>query len=93
MRYLNGPTVESSDCLSDGRAFQGIDEYKQRLMSDRDRLARALAGKLLSYATGAQATLADRDSIESIVTVARENNYGFRSMIHAIVQSQTFQTK
>lgn len=93
MRYRNGPPVEADYTLPDGRAFANIDEYKSLLLSDRDQLARALAGKLMTYATGAAPTLADQANIESIVSKVRDRDYGFRSLIHEIVQSETFQTK
>ena len=52
MRYKNGPAVDAGDVLPDGRRFRNIDEYKNLLLSDKDQLARALAEKLLTYATG-----------------------------------------
>ena len=93
VRYLNGPPVDAADVLPDGRRFQNIDEYKQLLLSDKDQLARALAEKLLAYATGAAPTSADDPQIDAIVAKAREKNYGFRSLIHEIVQSDLFQNK
>ncbi len=93
VRYLNGPPVDAADVLPDGRRFQNIDEYKQLLLNDKDQLARALADKLLSYATGAAPTSADDPQIDAIVAKAREKNYGFRSLIHEIVQSALFQNK
>jgi len=93
VRYRNGPAVDAADVLPDGRKFQNIDEYKQRLLEDKDQLARALAEKLLSYATGAAPTNSDKPEIESIVRNIREKSYGFRSLIHEIVQSHVFQSK
>ena len=52
MRYRKGPKVEPADVLADGRRFADIDELKQLLLTDKDQLARCLAGKLLTYATG-----------------------------------------
>ena len=37
--------------------------------------------------------VADQPQIDAIVAQVREKNYGFRSLIHEIVQSQTFQQK
>lgn len=93
VRYLNGPPVDAADVLPDGRKFQNIDEYKQLLLADKDQLARALADKLLSYATGAAPTAADRLEIEAIVGKVRDKNYGFRTLMHEIVQSSVFQSK
>ena len=93
VRYLNGPPVDAADVLPDGRQFQNIDEYKQLLLNDKDQLARALADQLLSYATGAAPTSADAPQIDAIVANARQKNYGFRSLIHEIVQSRIFRNK
>jgi hypothetical protein len=93
VRYLNGPPVDAADVLPDGRKFRGIDEYKQLLLDDKDQLARALAEKLLSYATGAAPTVADQPAVEAIVSNVRGLNYGFRSLIHEVVQSAVFRSK
>jgi mono/diheme cytochrome c family protein len=93
VRYREGPNVDASDVLPDGRRFRNIDEYKQLLLSDKDQLARALSEKLLSYATGAAPTTADKPEVETIVRNIRDSNYGFRSLIHEIVQSKVFQSK
>jgi hypothetical protein len=93
MRYRQGPAVESADELADGRKFASIQEYKQLLLADRERLAEALAGKLFSYATGANVELADREDIRAIVKTARDKNYGFRALIHAVINSPAFRQK
>lgn len=93
MRYKNGPPVEAGDALPDGRRFQNIDEFKQLLLSDKDQLARALAVKLLTYAIGVPLTRADEMKVEAIVEAVRGKNYGFRSLVHEVVQSRLFQNK
>jgi len=93
MRYKNGPPVEAGDALADGRHFQNIDEFKQLVLSDKDQLARALAVKLLTYAIGVPPTRADRARIEAIVESVRGKNYGFRALVHEVVQSEVFRSK
>lgn len=93
VRFVDGPPVEAADLLPDGRSFKNVDEYKHLLLADKDQLTRALAEKLLTYATGAAPTTADKPEVESIVVKTREKNYGFRSLVHEIVQSTTFQSK
>jgi mono/diheme cytochrome c family protein len=93
MRYKNGPAVDASDALPDGRRFQDIDDYRNLLLSNKDQLARALAEKLLTYATGMPPTNADRTKVEAIVESVRGRNYGFRSLVHEVVQSELFWTK
>jgi hypothetical protein len=76
-----------------GEPFANVDEFKQLLLKDKDQLARALTEKLLTYATGAAPESTDKAEIEAIVKRVREKNYGFRTLIHEIVQSKLFQTK
>lgn len=93
MSYLRGPPVECGGVLPDGREFANIDEYKRYLLADPDQLARALARQLVTYATGSAPQAIDQDDLEKIVAAARDKNYGFRSLVHAIVQSSLFQDK
>lgn len=93
MRYLKGPDVDASDVLPDGQKFKNIDEFKRLLLKDKDQLARALAEKLLSYGTGGAPTRADKPEIEAIVAKIRSRDYGFRALVHEIVQSNAFQHK
>ncbi len=86
----NGPKVEADAALPDGRAFQNIDELKKLLLEDKDQLARALTEKLLIYATGRGLRFSDRAVVKEIVARSRARNYGFRSLIHEIVQSRMF---
>jgi hypothetical protein len=93
MHYYRGLKVDPADVLPDGRAFANIDEFKQLLLADKDQLARALTTRLVTYATGGSPQAADQPAIDSIVAKVREKNYGFRSLIHEIVQSELFRMK
>ena len=93
MRYRKGPPVDPADVLPDGRRFQDIDGFKQLLLRDKDQLARALAEKVLGYATGAAPGKADRPEVDAIVARIRPTGYGLRSLVHEVVQSKLFQTK
>jgi hypothetical protein len=93
VRSWNGPAVDPSDVLSDGRKFQNIDEYKILILEDKEQLTRNLVEKLLAYSTGAESQLADEPQIEMIVRRVRDKNYGFKSLIHEVVQSQVFRNK
>jgi large subunit ribosomal protein L6 len=60
-------------------------------------LTRALAANMvrqfLMYGTGCGIHYSDRREIDRIVAEARASNYGIRSLIDAIVQSELFLTK
>jgi hypothetical protein len=93
MPYHKGKKVDPSDVLPDGRKFRNIDEFKDLLLTDKDQLARALAVKLVIYATGASVEAADKTEIETIVRKVRAQKYGFRTLVHEIVQSKLFRNK
>ena len=72
MRYKKGPDGGSRRRDAGRPAkFKNIDEFKQLLLKDKDQLARALAEKLLTYATGGHAAKADQPEIEAIVARIR----------------------
>ena len=52
-----------------------------------------LARKLLIYATGADIQFADREVVEQLVAKSRAQNYGFRSLVHEVVQTRVFLNK
>jgi hypothetical protein len=85
VKYLQGRDVET-----DG---QTVEDLKKSLLADKDQLARSLARKLTTYATGAAPETVDQSEIEEIVKRVRGKNYGLRSLIHEIVQSRMFREK
>lgn len=91
--YLQGPDVDASGEMPGAHKFQNIDEFKQLLLKDKDQIARALTERLLTYATGGVSEAADKREVEAIVATVRSKNYGFRTLVHEIVQSKMFQNK
>ena len=88
-----GPIVDPSYDLKDGRSFQDLEGFKRMILAKPDQIARNLVEKTLVYATGARIEFADRREIESIVEKVSHQNYGFRSILHAAVQSSIFLEK
>jgi hypothetical protein len=91
--FYRGPDVEKGGVTHDGKTFTTIEDYKRLLLADPDQIARNLAEKLLTYATGAEPQFADREVIEQIVAEVKTKNYGFRTLVHEIVQSRPFKHK
>ncbi len=63
------------------------------LLGQTDLLARNLTERLMVYATGEGIQFADRKVVQSVIENTRDDGHGFRSLIHAVVQSDTFQNK
>ncbi|MBI5802235.1 MAG: DUF1592 domain-containing protein, partial [Verrucomicrobia bacterium] len=93
MRLALGPKVDPSDALADGRKFRDLAELKRLLLAEPDAITRGLAEKLLIYATGHGLEFTDDAVISDIVRKAKVKNLGFRTLVHEIVASSTFQTK
>lgn len=93
IKYTEGLPVDAADQLPDGRAFKDIREFKRLLLAEPDQIARTVARKLVTYATGAPISFADRAEIERIVAATKAGDHGFRSLIHAVVQSEAFGSK
>jgi hypothetical protein len=85
--------VDASGTLSDGRAFKDVHDLTALLAEDPARLARAFVAHLSRYATGADVSYADRREIERVVASTENKQYGIRSLIHALVNSRTFQSE
>jgi mono/diheme cytochrome c family protein len=92
-QYGWGPVVETGDVLKDGRRFSDIAEFKKLLLTDPDQVPRCVTQKLMVYATGSALEYGDHAAIEKIVAEVRSKKYGLRSIVHAVVASELFQTK
>jgi len=85
--------VDSSGELPDGRRFRDIREFKKLLLDNEEQLARNLTQQLVVYATGAPIRFSDRQAIAKIVARRKAEEYGVRSLVHEIVQSDLFLNK
>ncbi|MHB1422628.1 MAG: DUF1592 domain-containing protein [Gemmataceae bacterium] len=85
--------VDSAGTLPDGRPFKDVRELKKLLVQDEAPIARNLVRQLTIFATGAPVRFSDRTEIENILDAAKARQYGVRSIVHAIVQSELFQNK
>ena len=79
--------------LPDGRTFRDMHEFKRLVLSDEASVARNLARQLVIFATGAPVRFSDRAELERILQRASARQYGVRTLVHEIVQSELFQTK
>ena len=85
--------VDSTGVLPDGRTFAGIRDLKALLLTDEPQIARNMVKQLTVYATGAPVRFGDRAEIERMVQAARPKDYGLRTIVEEIVQSEMFRDK
>jgi hypothetical protein len=88
-----GPDVMAADELEGGRKFSDIDGFKKLVLENPDQFAKCLTEKLLVYATGHGLEFSDRATVRKAVAEIRLKNYGFRTLIQTLVQSDTFRSK
>ncbi|MDB5334613.1 MAG: hypothetical protein JWN70_232, partial [Planctomycetaceae bacterium] len=92
-RGSNGPVLDVSGSFPDGKKFATLAEYKAGLMTQKDKFARALSIKMLTYALGRPIGYADHSVIDSLVASLQKDEYRIQSLILAIVASEPFNTK
>jgi mono/diheme cytochrome c family protein len=89
----NGLPVDCSGTSPDGVAFKGVQDLRSQVAKSPERLAFGVTRHLLTYATGTPTTALDRQAIEQIVAAAKQDDYGLKSLVHGVVQSDLFRTK
>ena len=93
IEYHFGPGVDCTGQMPDGRAFKEVNELRSLLAADPARLANAFASQLITYATGAEISFADRAVVERIVKNSAAKHYGLRTLLLEVVQSELFNHK
>ncbi|QDU94433.1 DUF1592 domain-containing protein [Lignipirellula cremea] len=91
VRYRIGQPVDATAQTPDGQTIDNIHDFKKILAGNPDQLTRNLAQHLLTYSLGRKVAFSDRPAVEQIVQQTRQQNYGFRSLVQAVVQSPLFQ--
>ncbi|QOV91115.1 DUF1592 domain-containing protein [Humisphaera borealis] len=91
--FHKGPAVDASGQLPDGRKFADVIELKRQLLTNERQIARNLASQFIVYATGAPIGFGDRAKVEAILDRTAPKQFGTRSLIHAIVESELFLNK
>ena len=65
-------------------------EMLDRFSADEEKLARAFLNHLISYATGAPVSFADRAEVNAILAKTKSKKYGVRSLLVETVASPLF---
>lgn len=91
VRYRIGLPVDATARMPDGQPIANIRDFRKILASKPDQLTETLTVKLMTYALGRKIGFSDRPTIDEIVRETRLQDYGFRSLVHAIVQNPAFQ--
>ncbi|QDU98964.1 DUF1592 domain-containing protein [Lignipirellula cremea] len=82
------PLVDASGVMPDGRPFTDSVEFKQLLLEDRDKVARAFIEQLCTYALRRVLTVDDQDDLKLIAEEAKKNNYQINDIVRAVALSE-----
>ena len=90
VRYKIGPQVDSSGLTVDQTPFGDVRDFKAWVLRDPTAVVNGLTRKLMTYALGRRVGFADREEIQQLTQESRQKGYGFRDLVHSIVQSEMF---
>ena len=90
--YGNTP-IDPTGVLVSGETFAGPAELKNLLMKEKDKFARNLSKKSLSFAIGRGTTFTDETAIRELSATLLENEFNPDKFIVALVQSYPFRMK
>ena len=79
--------------LNGGQKFANMADLQKLMLASQDRVARCVTEKLLTFATGRPMGFSDRSEIDRLATESKVKGHAMRDLIHAIVQSEIFQSK
>jgi hypothetical protein len=89
-KYRNGREVDSSGKLMRKHTYGGAIDFKDSLLKEKDRYARAFVGHLLRYLTSSELEPGDSLEIEKIVKKAKPQDYRMKSLIREVILSDAF---
>lgn len=92
-KWREGLPVDCSGMTPAGEAFAGVTQLRAILAKNPEQLARGVTRHLVTYATSAPATFLDSRAIDAIAKNSASENYGLRSLVHGVIQSELFRNK
>ncbi len=81
------PAVNPTGVMPDGRTFKDAEEFKQRLLEDRDKVARAFIEHLCTYGLRRALAFDDQEDINAIQSEAKKNQYRVKDIVRAVALS------
>ena len=89
-KYRNGRAVDSSGKLMRKHTYQGAVDFKQSLIKEEDRYAKAFVGHLLRFVTSRELEPADTLEIDRITAKVKQDNYRLRTLLREVLLSDAF---
>jgi hypothetical protein len=78
------PLIDSSGVMPDGRLFKDSTQFKELLLADREKIARAFIEHLCTYALRRVLTVDDEEDLKAIEIEAKKTQYRVKDIIRAV---------
>ena len=85
--------IDASGELPGGQRFETPAELRAIVAGNKDAFTRALAEKMLTYATGRGMEIEDRAAVRRVADRVAENGYKLSELIFAVVDSEIFRMR
>ena len=85
--------INSSGALMDGTKFEDFFGLRDALADKVDDFARGVAESIIAYGLGRPYGFSDHDLAERILQESKPGGYALDQIIHALIQTETFQSK
>ena len=85
--YRNGREVDASGSLMRKHTYQGASDFKDSLLKETDRYAKAFVGHLLRFLVSRELEPGDSLEIEKITEKAKLYDYRLKSLLREVVLS------
>ena len=92
-KYENGRDVDVSGTLFRKHEFSDIIEFKEAILVEKERFARALAGHLLSFGLARELAASDQLALDEIAQATAEDGYRFQTLLKQVILSKPFMSK
>jgi hypothetical protein len=92
-KYENGRDVNTSGKLFRKYNFGNVVEFKDAILAEKDRFARALAGHLLSFGLARELSASDQVALDRIAEVTAADDYRIQTLLKQVILSEPFQSK
>ncbi len=87
------PLIDASAQMPDGTAFIGVRGLQEQLLKKEDLFLTSLASQLTTYALGRELGFSDRPAVREFVSKMKQEGRTLRSLLRAIVLSDTFRVR
>jgi len=85
--------IDPHGSLPSGETFNGFWELRSAVANNHVAFARGFAENLISYGLGRPFGFSDQPLLEVMMKSSPQNNHNIRSFVHALVQSEPFQSR